>query len=117
MNEEQQRKVLSAVVFPISLAVGIFAAIATVIEAAARHLCKMRRCVMGNIRRLMVCINCENTFELNGIGRCPKCGSVSVYPLSRWIKPVVCEVSDRGRIAARADMEEKEIGREVLSVQ
>uniref|UniRef100_A0A6M3J6X3 Uncharacterized protein n=1 Tax=viral metagenome TaxID=1070528 RepID=A0A6M3J6X3_9ZZZZ len=44
---------------------------------------------MANIRRLMICSNCDNDFELNGVGRCPSCGSTAVYPLARWFVPVV----------------------------
>lgn len=44
---------------------------------------------MANIRRLMVCVNCDNDFELNGRGKCPSCGSTAVYPLARWFVPVI----------------------------
>lgn len=49
-----------------------------------------------NIRRIMLCVNCDDAFERCIDGRCPSCGSIAVYPLARWTEAVeISRISEK----------------------
>lgn len=60
---------------------------------------------MANIRMLMICINCDSVFELNGVGRCQACGSTVVYPLARGLKPMEDRRQEAGVRSQEAEVE------------
>lgn len=42
------------------------------------------------LKRSMVCLDCEELFDRSRLGRCPACGSAAICPLSRWVKSMLC---------------------------
>lgn len=35
----------------------------------------------------MVCMDCNEVFEVARLGRCPHCGSGSIWPIDKWLSP------------------------------